>query len=122
MSAASTTEIWRYQGEAWETNALTGYHVEANDGGIGKIDEATMDAGAGHIVVDTGPWIFGRKVLLPAGTISRVDHDEEKVYVNRTKEHIKNSPEFHDSTSDYDDDYRNDIGAYYGPGGPGWLI
>jgi len=34
--------------------------------------------------VDTGPWIFGKKVMLPAGVISRVDHDDEQVFVNRT--------------------------------------
>jgi hypothetical protein len=45
-------------------------------------------------VVDTGPWIFGKKVLLPAGTINRVDADGGKLYVDLTKEQIKDSPEF----------------------------
>ena len=43
----------------------------------------------------------------------------EKVYVNRTKEQIKNSPEF-DPDSYRDQRYRGELGAYYGPGGPGW--
>jgi hypothetical protein len=30
-------------------------------------------------VVDTGPWIFGRKVLLPAGVVERIDTVEHKV-------------------------------------------
>ena len=55
---------------------LTGFKVEANDGSIGKVDESTADAGKSHIVVDTGPWIFGRKVILPAQTIERIDLDE----------------------------------------------
>ena len=46
---------------------IAGYSVEAIDGGIGKVDEATYDVGSSYIVVDTGPWIFGKKVLLPAG-------------------------------------------------------
>ena len=46
---------------------LSGYHVEALDGSIGKIDEATYEVGKSFIIVDTGPWIFGRKVMLPAG-------------------------------------------------------
>lgn len=45
------------------------------------------------LVVDTGPWIFGRKVMLPAGTIERVDWDDQAVYVDRTKDEIKDSPE-----------------------------
>jgi hypothetical protein len=28
---------------------------------IGKIDEATNEAAASQLVVDTGPWIFGKK-------------------------------------------------------------
>ena len=92
--------------------------MEALDGGIGKIDEASSDVGASFVVVDTGPWIFGKKVVLPAGVISRVDDNDEKVYVNRTKDQIKDSPE-------YDADYRNEtrrgeLGDYYGPSGAGW--
>ena len=42
---------------------LVGHNVEATDGGIGKVDEATNEVGSSYIVVDTGPWIFGKKVL-----------------------------------------------------------
>src|SRR5919201_6301373 len=86
-------DIWTYREQSWTTTDLTGYSVEAIDGGIGKIDEATYDVGAGYIIVDTGPWIFGKKVLLPAGVIGSVDHDDEKVFVNRTKDEIKSPPE-----------------------------
>jgi hypothetical protein len=44
---------------------------EASDGGIGKIDEATYAAAARCIVVDTGPWIFGKKRVLHARVIDR---------------------------------------------------
>jgi hypothetical protein len=97
---------------------LTGYRVEATDGSIGKIDEATYEVGSSHIVVDTGPWIFGKKVMLPAGVIQRVDEAEENVYVNRAKDDIKNAPEFDDSLVD-DERYRSELGSYYGPGGRG---
>ena len=50
---------------------VTGFHVEAADGRIGKVDEATYDVGSAYLVVDTGPWIFGRKVVIPAGTVTR---------------------------------------------------
>ena len=72
-----------------------------------------------YIVVDTGPWIFGKKVMLPAGVVRRVDHDDEKVFVNRTKDQIKNAPEFDDSMIK-DEDYRGRLGTYYGPGGEGY--
>ena len=98
---------------------LTGFGVEALDGGIGKIDEASYDVGAGYIVVDTGPWIFGKKVLLPAGVVDRVDRDDEKVYVARTKDQIKNAPEFDEDTY-RESGYRDELGSYYGPGGSGY--
>jgi len=112
-------EIWTYRDPTWTTTSFVGYGVEALDGSIGKIDESTADAGASYVVVDTGPWIFGKKVMIPAGTISRVDHDDEKVYVNRTKDQIKNAPEF-DPDRYREDTYRGQLGTYYGSGGAGW--
>ncbi len=45
-----------------------------------------------YLVVDTGPWIFGKKVLLPASVIQRIDLDDKKVYVRLTKDQIKAAP------------------------------
>ncbi len=109
----STTDLWTYRDSALIGNALVGLDVEAVDGAIGRVDEATDDAGTSGLVVDTGTWIFGKKVLLPAGVIDRVDLDEEKVYVNRTKEEIKNAPGY-DETRKADEEYRAELGAYYG--------
>jgi len=91
----------------------TGYDVEATDGGIGSIDEATYDTDASYVVVDTGPWIFGKKVMLPAGAISRVDTTEGKVYVDMRKEQIKDAPEYDEETRDKPE-YRENLGTYYG--------
>ena len=117
----SIVEIWTYRegsGIGDQTGDVVGYKVEASDGSIGKVDEATSDAGSSYVVVDTGPWIFGKKVMLPAGVIDRVDRHDEKVYVNRTKDQIKDAPEF-DESSYRDEAYRGRLGDYYGPGGPG---
>jgi hypothetical protein len=119
----TTTDLWTYDQTALgvgvhEANVV-GYEVEALDGSIGKVDEATYDAGSAYIVVDTGPWIFGKKVMLPAGTIQRADHENEKIFVNRTKDQIKNAPEFEEGIG-YDSSYRGRLGSYYGQGGAGW--
>ncbi|HJR89376.1 MAG TPA: PRC-barrel domain-containing protein, partial [Aeromicrobium sp.] len=89
------------------------YEVHATDGHIGKVDKASNDVGASQIVVDTGPWIFGRKVLLPAGTIDRVDDAEGKVYVDLTKDQIKASPELDEGNTWDDPAYRERVGGYY---------
>jgi hypothetical protein len=111
-------DLWTY-GDADTLGAdltqnldLTGFSVEAIDGGIGKVDEATYETSRSYIVVDTGPWIFGKKVLIPAGLLQRVDLDSETVFVNRTKDEIKNAPEF-DEMGYRDEAYRSRVGTYY---------
>jgi hypothetical protein len=118
-----SSDVWTYRdtalGSASSGTDVVGYEVEALDGSIDKIDEATYDAGSAYIVVDTGPWIFGKKVMLPAGIIQSADHDDEKVFVNRTKDQIKNAPEFDESVT-ADESYRTRLGSYYGQGGAGY--
>ena len=115
----TTTDLWTYGNTSMTAQDLTGFTVEALDGDIGKIDEATNEVGGSYIVVDTGPWIFGKKVLLPAGVLRDADFDDEKVFVNRTKDQIKNAPEFN-ADRYRDEGYRNEVGGYYGPGGAGY--
>jgi hypothetical protein len=98
---------------------LTGFRVEAIDGSIGKVDEATYDVGRSYIVVDTGPWIFGKKMMIPAGVVRSIDETEEVVFVSRTKDQIKHAPEYDDSLA-ADETYRKDLASYYGPGGSGY--
>jgi hypothetical protein len=116
------TSIWQYRPEVGdldlESTDLTGFEVEALDGGIGKIDAATRDVARSEIVIDTGPWIFGKKVILPAGVVDRIDTTEERVFVGRTKEQIKAAPEL-DEQAVVDDAYRDKLGSFYGPDGVG---
>ena len=63
------TDLWTYEITLPEMPDLTRFDVEATDGSIGHVDEASYDVGASYLVVDTGPWIFGKKVLLPASVI-----------------------------------------------------
>jgi hypothetical protein len=104
---------WSYRDEAGVTGGeLVGYKVEATDGGIGKVDSASIEVNASYLVVDTGPWIFGKKVMLPAGVVNRVDHEEQKVFVDRSKNEIKAAPEFDEATH-ADPAYRDKLGGYY---------
>jgi hypothetical protein len=91
---------------------IVGFNVEATDGSIGTVETATYEVGASYIVVDTGPWIFGGKVMIPAGIIGGVDRDTRKVYVRRGKDEIKNAPTVDKHTGD--SEYRDQLGEYYG--------
>jgi hypothetical protein len=110
----TTYDIWTFSDlDTWRGTDITGFKVQAVDGEIGSVDEATYDVGASYIVVDTGPWIFGKKVLLPAGVVDMVDVTNQKLIVNRTKDEIQNAPEF-DENRYREEAYRNNIGTYYG--------
>ena len=123
MTQTTTFDTWKYRNASLASTLtqreIVGYDVEAIDGSIGKVDGATLETDSGHIVVDTGPWIFGKKVMLPVGVITSADHDGENVFVNRTKDEIKNAPEFDDSMRN-DEKYRTELGSYYGQGGRGY--
>jgi hypothetical protein len=112
----ATLELWKFNVATPSMDLsnvdLTGFKVEARDGGIGKVDEATHEAGRSFVVVDTGPWIFGKKVMLPAGVIRDVDLDTETIFVDLTKDQIKNAPEF-DEKRYHEESYRGEIGDYY---------
>lgn len=112
-STVVITGTWTYvDQESWTGADIAGFQVEALDGEIGTVDEATYEAGGSYIVVKTGPWILGRKVMLPAGVISRVDVDNQRVHVSLTKEAIEHGPEFDEATY-RDDAYRHDLADYY---------
>ena len=93
---------------------LVGYTVEAEDGSIGKIDEATYETSSSCLVVDTGFWIFGKKRLIPAGVVRRIDTEERAVHVAMTKDEIKAAPDF-DGQRHRDDEqgYHDEQGLYY---------
>ncbi|MEJ2855521.1 MULTISPECIES: hypothetical protein [unclassified Saccharothrix] len=54
------------------------------------------------------------QIIGELGTVHRVDHEERKVYVDRTKEQIKNAPEY-DPDADADE-HRRRTGDYYTEG------
>jgi hypothetical protein len=64
---------------------LVGYTIAAADGDIGKVEHAIYEIDSACLVVDTGPWILDRKVMLPAGMVERIDTDDHSVSVDRTK-------------------------------------
>jgi len=111
---STTHELWTFTDhETLRGTDISGFKVQAVEGEIGSVDEATYDIGASYIVVNTGPWIFGKKVLLPAGVVEMVDLTNRMLIVNRTKDEIEKAPEF-DPERYKEEAYRDNIGTYYG--------
>ncbi|MFI6144661.1 PRC-barrel domain-containing protein [Streptomyces sp. NPDC051109] len=110
------SNLWIYRGTSGRLAGtdLTGYRVEAQDGSIGKVDKHSDEVDSSYLVVDTGPWIFGKHVLLPAGTVGLIDMDERRIHVELTKEQIKSAPEFDKEKHLGDPEYHNALVGYYG--------
>jgi hypothetical protein len=111
----TTTTLWRYDDPTWAEIDLVGYDVEAVDGEIGKIEWAIEGIGTRYLVVDTRPWVFGKKVMLPAGIVERVDVTNKRVHVGQTKNVIKRAPAFNEARH-HDPRYRQALSVYYGRG------
>lgn len=73
---------------------------------IGKVEDILIDESGRfrYLVIDTGFWVFGKKVLLPIGRC-RTDYDNHRVYALglTSKEQAERLPEYHESMAvDYD--------------------
>jgi sporulation protein YlmC with PRC-barrel domain len=79
------------------TQQVTGYHVQATDGEIGHIEDFVIDDETWtirYLIVGTRNWWPGKKVLVAPQWIERVSWSESKVFINLSRETIKQSPEY----------------------------
>jgi hypothetical protein len=112
VSSASSADMWHYREGGAPVKEVAGFSIAARDGDIGKVDKANAETGSAYLIVATGPWILGKTVMLPAGVIERIDYKAKVVHVNRTKDDIKNAPEYDEDRRD-DETYRSGLGEYY---------
>ena len=76
--------------------SLIGYSIETTDGNIGEIEDFYFDDETWkirYLIVKTGSWLSGRKVLISMGAIIRKDRLNELIPVNLTKKQVKDSPD-----------------------------
>jgi hypothetical protein len=104
-------QMWTFREELGRVD-VSGFSVEAIDGRVGKVDEATLEPGSSYLVVDTGPPLVGKKVLLPAALVSAIDRGEEIVSVDCTEDEVKNAPAF-DRDRYREATYQDQVAAYY---------
>jgi hypothetical protein len=110
-------------GEPPELEDLGGYTVHATDGEVGKVGRDDLDTGDRYLLIATGPWIFGRTVLLPATVIDHVDHRNQAVHLKCTRDAIRDAPEYREDRSHRDEldvwtgSHWGSAGAAAGPDG-----
>lgn len=75
---------------------LFDFAIAAKDGDIGRVKDIYFDDHewtVRHLVVDTGGWLLGRKVLIPPNAVEKIDRNEKKVFVSLAKQQVQNSPD-----------------------------
>lgn len=80
---------------------VTGYDIEAVNGEIGHVDDLVLDDenwSVRYMVVDTGKFLPGKRVLISPEWIARTSWEESSVIVDVTREQLKDGPEFDPST------------------------
>ncbi|MGW6563879.1 PRC-barrel domain containing protein [Streptomyces sp. NPDC054975] len=109
-----TDDLWSYGTRCGHVAGadLTGWRVEATDGHVGEVDEHSDETGDAYLVLDAGPWIFG-KLLIPARAVVRVDAAESTIHLGLSKEQVRDAPQFLADKDLADRQYREDVVAYY---------
>lgn len=77
------------------THLLIGFSLATEDGEIGSIKDFYFDDqywNIRYLVVETGNWFFGRKVLVSPYAIEGVEWENRSLKVRMTKEQVRNSP------------------------------
>jgi hypothetical protein len=100
----------------WDTSALKNYDVKASDGRLGTVSDFLFEDSGWTIrwlVVDTGHWLSGRKVLLPLSALGQPDPSLREFPIKLTKEQVKNSPDI-DTDRPVSRQHENHVYNYYG--------
>ncbi len=76
---------------------VTGYHIRGTDDSVGSVADFLIDEEGWvirYLVVDTGHWLSGRKVLIAPPWVSEVSWATQEVQVTMTRAQIEASPEY----------------------------
>jgi hypothetical protein len=97
-------------------SALEGFTIGAIDGDIGRVVDFYFDDQswtARHLVVDTGGWLSGRRVLISPLSFKAMDWDNSRILVSLTRQEVENSPSI-DTDQPISRQHERDYYGYYG--------
>jgi sporulation protein YlmC with PRC-barrel domain len=95
---------------------LRNFAIHALDGDLGQVQDFLFDQPhwkARYLVVDTGTWLPGRKVLIAPEAIGQPDLQKKHLAVNLTRQQIKDSPSV-DTEVPLNEKDEFDVRNYYG--------
>lgn len=99
-------------------NEISGYHIQTENKEFGHLEDLFVDEEdwlIRYLLIDTRNILPGKDVLIAPEWLDHISWNQEKIYVSKTKEQIKNAPEYREERSDYlvDRDYEEKLYDYY---------
>jgi len=95
---------------------VRGYHLTGSDGAIGHVADFIVDDedwAVRYLVVDTGNWWAGKKVVIAPQWTRQIDWNQRTVDVGLSREAVKNSPSWNGPGA-ANREYEQLLYAYYG--------
>lgn len=97
-------------------SALKGYAIEASDGRMGKVSDVLFDDTTWKLrwmVVDTGTWLKGRKVLVHPSALGEADYGRQELRVHLSRAQVEGSPNIA-TDQPVSRQMQDDLYGYYG--------
>lgn len=100
----------------FEEQDLMDYDLYVGTDKVGSVDDLLVDDNGKirYLIINTGAWIFGKKVLLPIGRAS-INYEDGRVLANDlTREQVEALPEY-DGNMPIDHNYEERVRGVYRP-------
>ena len=100
----------------WDVSVIKGYAIEATDGQLGTVSDFLFEDDSWIVrwlVVDTGDWLPGRKVLLPLSVLGKPDRSLRQFPVKLSMQQVVDSPDI-DTHRPVSRQLETEIYDYYG--------
>jgi hypothetical protein len=97
-------------------SSLKGFELKATDGGLGTVSDFLFDDSTWKVrwmVVDTGRWMSGRKVLIHPSAVVSAEYGARELTVALSKAQVEESPDILEDRP-VSRQMQNDLYSYYG--------
>lgn len=94
---------------------LSGYTINATDGGIGTVQDLILDDEdwlVRYVLVNTKPWWPGGHVLVDVGCVPKVSWTDRTVFVELTRQQVRHSPPY-DASRPMNREFQQKLYNYY---------
>lgn len=97
-------------------SSLHGFDIRATDGSLGTVSDFLIDDSTWKVrwmVVDTGGWLSGRKVLVHPSAVMSAEYGAMQLKVSLSKAQVKDSPDIAEDQP-VSQQMQSDLYSYYG--------